>query len=323
MTRVVVHGELLIDFISTSPGQPLELVRTFERAAGGAPGNVAVGLARLGVAVAFMGQVGEDAFGRYLAATLQEEGVDTVPLSFTSQARTGLAFVSLSTEGEREFLFYRKPSADMLYTPDQVDRNLLAAASLLHVGSISLTVEPARSATLAAVEFAVEHGIPISFDPNLRLDLWPSAQMARQSIERILRLAQIIKLSEEELRFVSGESGDLVAAARSLWHPDMRILVTTEGPDGCTYLTESLQGHVAGFEVATVDTTGAGDGFMAGLLSGVLRPSTDLQDPRKLTAICRYANAVGALTTTARGAIPALPTSAAVADLLGYSGAVG
>ncbi len=309
--HVVCLGELLIDFVSTESGVSLVEAPAFQKAAGGAPANVAVGLARLGVPSGFIGKVGSDDFGRFLAQTLEQNGVDTTGLRYSDEARTMLAFVSLRANGEREFMFYRHPSADMLLRPDEIDPAYVGAARVLHYGSISLITEPSRSATLRAAQIAQERGRLISYDPNLRLALWPSAAMAREGILEVWPLAHVIKVSREELTFLSGEE-DLTAAARRLWHDRLRLLVVTEGAAGCRYVTAHAQGRVPGFRVPVVDTTGAGDGFVAGLLAGLLERERAWERVADLEDVLRFANAVGALTTTRRGAIPALPTRAQV-----------
>ncbi|NJN45291.1 MAG: hypothetical protein HC808_00970 [Candidatus Competibacteraceae bacterium] len=175
MADAICLGELIIDFVPTVTGTDLLEAPAFKKAPGGAPGNVAVGLVRLGVKSAFMGKVGDDAFGHFLAKTLRDAGVDVSPLRFSKEARTALAFVSLRADGDRDFMFYRHPSADMLFTPEEVDGEAISKAKLLHFGSISLISEPSRSATLHAVEIAQDQGCLISYDPNLRLPLWPDA----------------------------------------------------------------------------------------------------------------------------------------------------
>ncbi len=315
MPTVVCHGELLIDFVPTVSGVDLIEAPAFKKAAGGGVANVSVGLARLGVSSGFMGQVGDDPFGHFLAQTLDEKGVDTSTLCFSGEARTMLAFVALKADGERDFIFYRNPSADMLYRPDQVDQAYVRDATLLHVSSISTISEPARSATLLAIETARSAGRLVSFDPNLRLNLWPSADAAREGILRLWPLAHIIKAGDEELTFLTGET-DFHRAAEQLWHPNLKVLLVTHGREGSTYITPTFTGSVPGFRVASVDTTGAGDGFMAAALKGLLERADAYDNPATLADICRYANAVGAITTTERGGIPALPTAEAVEDFL-------
>jgi fructokinase len=307
MAEIICLGELLIDFVPTVTGTSLIEAPAFKKAPGGAPANVAVGLARLGVSSAFMGKVGDDPFGQFLARTLADAGVDIGPLCFTDQARTALAFVSLRADGEREFMFYRHPSADMLFTPDEVDEAALRAAKALHYGSISLISEPSRSATLHAIATARVAGCLISCDPNLRLALWPDPGATRAGLQLAMREAQVIKLSDEELRFLTG-SDDPAAARQQLWHDRLELMVVTLGATGCVYFTPDHEGVVVGFSVQAIDATGAGDGFVAGLLQGLIRDRSAARDPQRLREICRLACAVGALATTERGAIPALPT---------------
>ncbi|HMQ12680.1 MAG TPA: PfkB family carbohydrate kinase [Candidatus Competibacter phosphatis] len=315
MANAICLGELLIDFVPTVTGTGLTDAPAFIKAPGGAPGNVAVGLARLGVKSAFMGKVGDDAFGHFLADTLAEAGVDVSPLRFSSEARTALAFVSLRSDGEREFMFYRHPSADMLFTPREVDMDAISRAQLLHFGSISLIGEPSRSATLYAVDAARAAGGLVSYDPNLRLPLWPDADAARKGLLLGLSKAHIVKLSDDESEFLTGLS-DLKAACQALWHEDLKLMVVTRGRAGCVYFTPSFTGMVESFTVEAVDATGAGDGFVAGLLQGLLADPSVVQDEARLRELCRFANAVGALATTERGAIPALPDRERVRDFL-------
>jgi fructokinase len=318
MAGVVTFGELLIDFVPTQTGKDLASAEMFKKAAGGAPANVAVGLARLGISSAFMGMVGKDGFGRFLADTLREAGVDVSPLRVTDRAGTGVAFVSLRSDGEREFLFYRSPSADMLMSPEDVDEGAIAAARAFHFGSISLIAEPVRSATLHAVALARQGGKLVTYDPNLRLTLWPDAQAARTGMRLGLAEADVIKIGAEELAFLTGFQ-DPLEAARNLWHPRLRLMAVTRGASGCHWLTPEAAGTMPGYPVEAVDTTGAGDAFMAGFIAGLLAEPDLPTDPVRLDAICRFANGAGALTATGRGAIPSLPTLEAVERLTGSS----
>jgi len=325
MPDIIALGELLIDFVPTVSGVGLIEAPAFKKAAGGATANVAVGLSKLGVSTGFMGKVGDDAFGHFLAETLAGAGVDIPALRFSAEARTTLAFVSLRADGEREFIFYRHLNRDMLlvYSPEEVDTDYIRTATAFHFGSISLITEPSRSATLLAIETARAAGLRISYDPNLRLNLWPDAEAAKRGLLSGWPLAQVIKVSEEELAFLTDtdlvdlqDRSGLVRAARKLWHPDLRLLVITCGKAGSKYVTSRFSGEAPGFAVKAVDTTGAGDGFVAGLLKGLHdHPQAD-QDESLLREICRYANAVGAITTTERGAIPALPTAEQVEKFL-------
>ncbi len=311
MADVICIGEMLIDFVPTVAGVGLADVPAFKKVAGGAPANVAVGLARLGIASAFMGKVGNDGFGRFLARTLAEEGVDNRALSFSDQASTALAFVSLRDAGEREFMFYRAHSADPRFSREDVNPAVFDGARLLHFGSMSLISEPFRDAILHAVALAQRRGMLVSYDPNLRLAMWPDEPAAREGIRLGWRQADIVKISIEELEFLAGP-GDPLHAVRGLWHDRLRLVAITMGAAGCRYVTAESDGVVDGFAVEPVDTTGAGDAFMSGLLAGLLETAGENRGPAALARICRFANAVGALTTTQQGAIPALPTRAAV-----------
>jgi len=315
VTDVVCFGDLLIDFVPTASGQPLAEVETFRRAPGGAAANVAVGLARLGAKSAFMGKVGDDVFGHLLADTLQSEGVDIGPLRFDARARTALAFVSLKADGERDFLFYRHPSADMLFTPDEVDRDVITKASVFHFDSISLAAPGPRETALFAADQAKQAAQVVSFDANLRLPLWASADDARAGIRAGLERATIAKFSDDELDFMTG-SRDAATMRRELWHDGLQLMVLSVGRAGSILVTADDTLTVPTFDVQPVDTTGAGDGFVAGLLAGLMHDLDRLGDRDFLYRAGRFANAVGALTTTERGAIPALPHRAQVEALL-------
>ena len=306
-------GELLVDFIATEAGVQAGESEFWRAAPGGAPANVAVGAARLGVATSFLGKVGDDPFGHMLARTLAAEGVDTRGLRFDPNARTALAFVSLTEDGERSFHFFRHPSADMLFRPDEVDLEQLRLARVLHFGSISLIGEPSRGATLRAVEVAREAGLLVTFDPNLRIDLWPGEAQARRTILEGLRLAHVAKLSEEELEFLAGgrELGCAADLAREL-----ELLVVTRGAEGADFLTPALSGRVAGFETHAVDTTGAGDSFMATLIAGLVEEPQLPALPAELERVIRRANACAAITVSGPGAIPSLPTTEQVEEFL-------
>jgi fructokinase len=305
---IACFGELLIDFVALESGVTVGEASGFHKKPGGAPANVAVAAARLGSAAAFLGQVGDDPFGHYLADVLRAEGVDTRGLTFSRDARTALAFVSLRADGERSFVFYRHPSADMLMTPADVALDVIDAYDIFHYGSITLIGEPSRSATLAAIHHARSRGKLISYDPNLRLNLWESADAARAGMLSGLEYAHIVKVSEEELDFLLPGldviDDDPVAA---LWRGDMRVICVTRGAHGAVmYTRDQRHAESEGFTVSAVDTTGAGDSFVAAMLTEVQRHGERWAD--HLPEIVRYACAAGALTTTGRGAIPSLPT---------------
>jgi fructokinase len=303
---VVTCGELLIDFVALETGVSLSEAHGFEKAAGGAPANVAVGLARLGHSIGFLGQIGDDEFGDFLVNTLRDNNVDVTGLRRSNRARTALAFVSLTADGERDFMFYRHPSADMLWQCDERDRAIAASGRIFHFGSISLVSDPSRTSTIEAIESARARGAVISFDPNLRFPLWPSAEAAREGILLGLGSANVVKMSREELIFTSGEE-DIDEAARRLWHDQLRLLAVTTGAEGCRWFTPRESGNQPGIPITPVDTTGAGDAFVAGMLAGLVEADFEL-NRQTLDHIMRLANATGALTVTKRGAIPSLPT---------------
>lgn len=310
---VVCFGEMLIDFVPTISGLSLSDAPAFKKAPGGAPANVAVGIARLGGSSAFIGKVGEDEFGYMLAEILKENNVNNEGMRFDPGARTALAFVTLRSDGEREFMFYRNPSADMLLKEAELDLDLIRKAKIFHYGSISLITEPCKSAHIAAAKVAKDAGVFLSYDPNLRLPLWPSAESAREGILSIWDTADIIKISEEEISFLTkGEDPYDDAVVQKLFHPNLKLLLVTEGPEGCRYYTKKFSGRVKGLKVDAVDTTGAGDAFVAGILSQLAKDLSLLQNEDRLREALKFANACGALTVKERGAIPALPTREAV-----------
>ena len=217
MPDALCIGELLIDFVPTVTGTDLISAPEFRKAAGGAPGNVAVGLQQLGIDTGFIGKVGNDPFGRFLTKSLSDKGVDISSTLYSDEARTGLAFVSLKADGDREFMFYRHPSADMLLRSTEIDEDAITAAKLLHFGSIGLIDEPVRSATLHAIQTAIRGGCLISYDPNLRPALWPDQETSKNGLLLGLSKANIVKISDEEIEFLTGIR-NLQEACENLWH---------------------------------------------------------------------------------------------------------
>jgi fructokinase len=243
--------------------------------------------------------------------------VDTRFIRFDPSARTGLAFVSLRADGERDFVFYRNPSADMLYRPEEIPDTAFEGCRAFHFGSITLIQEPSRSATLDALRRARERGALVSYDPNLRPPLWPDLASARREILAALPLADVVKVSEEEGEFLWGSGSPAAFAARVL-EAGSSLAAVTRGAGGCYLAARGASAAVPGFAVRAVDTTGAGDGFAAGMLSALLeRGGTAGLTVEELGEIGRWANAVGALTCLEKGAIPALPSRARVSEFLG------
>lgn len=318
---IVTHGELLIDFVPDKRGRLID-VENFRKVAGGAPANVAVSLAQLGESVAFIGQVGEDVFGQFLADTLRQKQVDVRGLRFHPTKRTALAFVSLAEDnGDRDFMFYRNPSADMVYTPQDVDLGLLRGCQHFHFGSISLIDNPshqstAQAATLYAIQQAQQVGATISYDPNLRKPLWQNEQAAREGILLGWPHAHIIKVGIEELAFLKDQEHvsteemerQWVDWAKSLWHDNLRALFVTRGDKGCYYMTPAFSGELAGFSVEVADTTGSGDAFMAAAIYGLRQHPQAYIDEKVMRQVCRMANANGAIVATRPGAIPSMPS---------------
>ncbi|KAM3232246.1 fructokinase-2 [Capsicum annuum] len=350
---IVSFGEMLIDFVPTVSGVSLAEAPGFLKAPGGAPANVAIAVTRLGGKSAFVGKLGDDEFGHMLAGILKQNGVQADGINFDTGARTALAFVTLRADGEREFMFYRNPSADMLLKPEELNLDLIRSAKVFHYGSISLIVEPCRSAHLKAMEVAKEAGALLSYDPNLRLPLWPSAEEAKKQIKSIWDKADVIKVSDVELEFLTGNPKIDDESAMSLWHPNLKLLLVTLGEKGCNYYTkylcyvicfcavlcvclisrnlsrgsfgnslstssevENFRGSVGAFHVKTIDTTGAGDSFVGALLTKIVDDQAIIQDEARLKEVLRFACACGAITTTKKGAIPALPTEADALTLI-------
>ncbi|XP_072983759.1 probable fructokinase-7 [Typha latifolia] len=318
---VVCFGEMLIDFVPTVAGVSFAEAPGFKKASGGAPANVAVGISRLGGSSAFIGKVGKDEFGYMLADILKKNNVDNSGIRFDPSARTALAFVTLRADGEREFMFYRNPSADMLLKESELDIDLIKKAFIFHYGSISLIEDPCRSTHLAALRIAKESGCILSYDPNLRLPLWQSADAARHGIMSIWNQADIIKISEDEVSFLTERDDpcDEDVVYKKLFHPDLKLLLITVGQEGCRYYTKGFSGRVSGVKVNAVDTTGAGDAFVSGMLR-ILSSDLELyKDEKKVREALIFANVCGALTATRHGAIPALPTRDAVLRFLSKS----
>ena len=306
---VVCLGELLVDMFPAEMGRRLAEVSAFRPKPGGAPANVAVAAARLGASSAFIGKVGDEAFGHHLADVLAQEGVETRGMRYDPDARTGLAFIAMPDENTSEFVFYRNPGADMMLREEELDRSLLWEARSFHFGSISLIQEPSRSATLEAARIARQAGALISFDVNYRPTLWATPEQARERIIGTVPQVDLLKVNEGELALLTG-SDDLDAGSRALLERGPSLCVVTLGPDGSYFRVAGGSEHAPGFAVETVDATGCGDAFVAGLLCQLVRGDWREQiHPSRMGPILRYANAVGALTSLTQGVIPALPTA--------------
>jgi fructokinase len=319
---IVTLGELLIDMFPAELGRRLADVSAFRPKPGGAPANVAVAAARLGAETAFIGKVGDDAFGYHLKAVLDNEGVETRGMRFDAEARTTMAFIAMIDENTPEFVFYRNPGADIRLHPDELDANLLQNAKALHFGSLSLTHEPARSATYKAIEWARSGGAFISYDVNYRPSLWRDPENAIAEAQAILSKVDVVKVNETELALLTGQeeiARDLLGeAAQRLLAEGPALCVITLGPNGSYFQTAEGGAYLPAFPVKTVDSVGCGDGFAAALLARLVSgPDWRAHlTVKALRDILRYANAVGALTATRQGVIPALPTAEEVETFL-------
>ncbi|MFZ5966850.1 MAG: carbohydrate kinase family protein [Bacillota bacterium] len=316
MYDVVALGELLIDFTPSGYSDNGNLL--FERNPGGAPANVLAALAKLDRKTAFIGKAGNDQFGNFLLDVLKEAQIDTSGMVLSDEANTTLAFVHLKENGDRSFSFYRKPGADMLLREEEVDIQLIRNAKLFHFGSLSMTDEPAKTATLRAVEWAKEQGKLISYDPNLRPPLWDDMNHAKETMLHVMEYVDILKISEDELAFLADtediEKGSLLLHE---WYEIPLILVTL-GENGSFYRRGTDHGRVNGFEVNAVDTTGAGDAFLAGVINKVLEANKNIQEFScdELKELLISGNALGALAAIKKGGIPAMPSKAEINEMI-------
>ncbi len=303
---VISLGEALIDFISLESGVSLEEAPGFEKCPGGAPANFAVACSKLELDTGFIGKLGDDAFGRFLTITLEDRGVDVSQVE-TSEYRTALAFVSIAQNGEREFMFYRRPCADVMLKPEEIDCRYIGESRLLHFGTVGMSESPSREATLRAIECAGEREVTISFDPNIRFHLWPkSRDQIREEVREVARSCDLLLPSEEEARFLTGKEPE--GAIEELLSLGPSTVVVKLGERGCIGGTREEVHRVDGITTRAVDTTGAGDGFDAGFVMGVLRGLG-------LERSMMYGNVVGSLVVRERGAMTSLPTLSQVEEL--------
>lgn len=318
MRTVYTMGEALIDFIPSQKGVALKEVESFSRVAGGAPANVAAAVAKLGGRSAFIGKLGKDAFGDYLVETMFDIGVDVAHVLRTEEANTALAFVSLKADGNRDFSFYRNPSADMLLHEDEIRPDWFGKDDILHFCSVDLIEAPVKYAHIKAIESARAAGAVISFDPNVRLPLWPDHESCRRTILDFVPLCHIVKISDEELEFITGHKDEDKAIA-SLFVGDVEHVIYTCGGEGATWFSkQGLSVSVPGRRVQVQDTTGAGDCFIGALLYQLaMGPAfVDSIDEQHAAKLLGFANAAAAITTTRYGAIQALPTLSEVESFL-------
>lgn len=306
--RVWVLGDAVVDLVPDGNDRYL-------KCPGGAPANVAVGIARLAGDSAFIGRVGADPLGNFLRQVLATEGVDTHHMVGDPVHRTSTVLVDLDDHGERSFTFLVKPSADLFLQADELPE--FQAGQWLHLCSIALAQEPSRSAALSAMQaIRAAHGY-VSFDPNIRLEVWPDPREIRSCLEQALELATVVKLSREELIYLCGplEMEMEMAIEQLMERYPIQLLLVTLGGDGVLAHDGQQLHHLAARSIQVVDTTGAGDAFVAGLLAGLAEHS-QLPSWDQLVPIIQQAQGCGALATTARGAMTALPSHRQLADFL-------
>ena len=311
-TVIAAIGEALIDFIPENKGCPFYEVQGFRPAVGGAPANVCGAVARLGGASRLLTQLGKDPFGEKILRALLREGIDCSRIVLTEQAKTALAFVSLEEDGSRDFSFYRDPSADMLFAPEQLRQEWFEDCFALHFCSVSLGDFPMKEAHKTAIKMAEQNGAVISFDPNLRFPLWPDEKALYRAVWDFLPKADILKLSDEELPFLTGES-EIEAALPKLFLGNVKLILFTCGKDGARAFTKTDQAFAPAERVQAVDTTGAGDGFIGCFLWKLLQSGVTKETIASLTgdflkdALC-LANRFCGYSVQRSGAIPSYPT---------------
>lgn len=308
---VVALGELLIDFTSngmSTQGNPL-----FEANPGGAPCNVLSMLSKLGKKVAFIGKVGNDAFGRQLENAIEEVGIDSKGLCKDPQVHTTLAFVQKLANGDRDFSFYRNPGADMMLSKEEINYDLIRNTTVFHFGSLSMTDEVCRDATKAALDAAKEAGAIVSFDPNLREPLWKSLEEAREQIAYGMGKCDILKISDNEILWFTGKD-DYDEAVGVLQHTyGIPLILLSMGPDGSRAYYRGMRVEVpAVLRDNTIETTGAGDTFCGCMLNYIIDHGLNGMTEADLEEMLTFANMAASLITTRKGALRVMPEKAEI-----------
>ena len=311
---VIALGELLIDF--TMNGQSSQGNNMFEACPGGAPCNVLALLNKMGKKTAFIGKVGKDQFGTLLRNTIAEAGIDASRLAVDDKVNTTLAFVHTFPDGDREFSFYRNPGADMMLTEEEVDPEFISRARIFHFGTLSMTHDGVRAATKKAVQAAKDGGCLISFDPNLRPPLWRSLDLAKEQMEYGFSVCDILKISDNEIQFVSGKEDYDEGIAYLQEKYDIPLILLTMGKDGSRAYYKGMRVERPGFSVKTIETTGAGDTFGGSSLNFLLEHDFNNLTEEELGEMLTFANAAAAIVTTRKGAIKAMPEREDVKQLI-------
>lgn len=266
--EVLSYGEALVDFLPDQSGKRLRDIENFRKTAGGAPANVAIGLAKLGRSVGLMGAVGDDEFGWFLRNHLEAQGVDISGVYMTDQAKTGITFVSLDENGERSFMFFRQPSADTMFRPKNINVDTIQSCAIFIAGSNLLVTPEVRKATFTALDHARDAGKFIVIDPNIRLHLWENLELAKDQIQRLLSYADVVKLNDDEMDFLGGH--DAEAFYRDELEPaGVKALIATRAERGAEVFCGPLHATALAPHFHVVDTTGAGDGFVTGFVAGL------------------------------------------------------
>ena len=311
---VIALGELLIDF--TMNGQSEQGNNMFEACPGGAPCNVLALLNKMGKKTAFIGKVGKDQFGALLRDTITEAGIDASNLMVDENVNTTLAFVHTFPDGDREFSFYRNPGADMMLTADEVNPEVVKDTKIFHFGTLSMTHDGVREATKKAVETAKENGCLVSFDPNLRPPLWSSLDLAKEQMEYGFGKCDILKISDNEIQFVSGKEDYDEGIAYLQEKYNIPLILLTMGKDGSRAYYKGMRVERPGFSVKAIETTGAGDTFCGSSLNYLVEHDFDNLTEEQLGEMLTFANAAAALVTTKKGAIKAMPVKEEVLELI-------
>lgn len=311
---VIALGELLIDF--TMNGQSEQGNNMFEACPGGAPCNVLALLNKMGKKTAFIGKVGKDQFGALLRDTITETGIDASNLMVDENVNTTLAFVHTFPDGDREFSFYRNPGADMMLTADEVNPEVVKDTKVFHFGTLSMTHEGVREATKKAVETAKANGCLVSFDPNLRPPLWSSLDLAKEQMEYGFGKCDILKISDNEIQFVSGKEDYDEGIAYLQETYNIPLILLTMGKDGSRAYYKGMRVERPGFSVKAIETTGAGDTFCGSSLNYLVDHDFENLTEEQLGEMLTFANAAAALVTTKKGAIKAMPVKEEVLELI-------
>ena len=317
MYDIVALGELLIDF--TNIGRSANGMRLFEQNPGGAVCNVLSAMSKLGDSAAFIGKIGSDMHGHFLKLSIESVGIDTSGLIETEDVFTTLAFVELSDSGERSFSFARKPGADTYLKPDELNETLLRNTRLFHVGSLSLTNEPARTATNRAIRIAKESGALISYDPNYRAPLWSGVDSAKEQIRSLLRFVDIVKMSDEETSLLTSHEDPEEALLSLYYETGITCAVVTMGSKGAMVMLRGEIEMAEPHDCVRVDTTGAGDAFWGGFLHHLLKHQMSLGalTLAQVRESALYANVVAAICCERRGALLCMPTAKEIRLRLG------